>query len=1461
MAEGIHVPTEISRGLEDRPTAIQEAPKEPHIAGQTSEKGELETREADRAGAESRRGEVSEVVVNGIDFQQFIIDNPREDERSSVPPHANEKTKNAPTYASFGDKTTTASTNAHGYLTQITRYLGVGQSGFVCVDLPGVPQPSDVHDRAEKLMALSTHNDEAIAAYFNEDIPVELGKAAEMLPTLEFIHNRWPLFTTQPTDHPYFTKAIQHIVFQDIVFQQYRYESTTEGSVTIPSTFFISADLLIRELDFIDQKNQFNKDTSQSSQYSQSLGANDRNLILTHENINESYKVALAIAVFVNGEAQPIEHYMGDWYQTKGEEDRGHQLRPLEPLLVTLAFKLVPLQAEIEENVPLISKSDLSNAYKAFTAPSFTKLTFSADPHLDFALRRNLEHILSVCSIPVGSIPLESEGSKVALTCGDISGHRIVTSATFFAFHFLLSMFEYLEKPEPQQGQSKDKQEHTLAQCKCRKDKRSACERAFLAALRNRIKDTCRAHLTWIEQTGIMRVTWKEGQTKDMRELLGADYWITGTKIPHMSSKEVLSPKSLSDWPLNIIKFADFAIRTKNEEIKGLFEERGNSLRSSVGDWVEALDLENARGFYAIPRPLSKSRPGQKRYRLEDHVWMWRALLSIKRLGLQKELKTSKTSPTKPPRIGPSGRPDLKNPLHHSYTPADFQSKAIRRFTTENNVSRRKMVAISRTASASRFLFHSTDTALFYDTWTPLFDKSDTLWIATNDVQRFHKGNEDLEWGNPLRYALAMMMAKNGHPINTRSPSSMFTIAKDILLGSSSRNGIFPGQLQPGSKEPDFSWKDFHWQASFEVPCILWECRLNVEDSKKPEEANPVNPTAGQPIQIDPQKESQTLEMRKSIPFNILIDEKSIVELSDEWLYDYPEFLDSNDDIEGSRKSIKLIIKPSDTLLRGVVVDVPRSDGAGHCQQLENGFNASCNLDIYDRFNRPRTAQDAKKRLIWLPNPNSDTKELCILASPKAEQECLEEFFEKHDYKRKYFFDEVIATSNLWKTEFHLSSYQVFEAREGRRKGDQAHEGKRKGDLNFLGGSMVMRRAGTGFRFVGDFWDRYWTCHVLEHEPTEDSQREQSFDPDKKDDLLKRFKELIRPEDTLSKFERDKEPWRQRKVLELLLFDLMLKKIAGRYGEMFEQTGERLSSLFPRAKTAGIDRTDVLLVLHTLLSIPMNTSAYSEFRKKWPAFQYTLQVMEEDLKENLEKIGFWRDRESERQLERPRWTRNDERKYRPVISKVTASNNQRIRILEHYLADIRSLRLSLERMSDSTRDELNYESAENVRFFTYVTVIFLPLGFATGIFSMNAAPGKKTLNGMVITAIITVIVTIIVLTLIRPVLTVTRPIRLKASAWLDSLRKAREDDAENSRNSSPIHNHQIIKVASNLQPTLDKEPALSRLLRRVKDVFSVRAARPMKPNHHPPDLERGQKTQEKHVDDNSLGNEKPLDPK
>lgn len=53
----------------------------------------------------------------------------------------------------------------------------------------------------------------------------------------------------------------------------------------------------------------------------------------------------------------------------------------------------------------------------------------SPSDHIEYLIWRNLEHILSVCSVPVGP-KRDGEIQPIALTCGDLSMHRVCTSAS-----------------------------------------------------------------------------------------------------------------------------------------------------------------------------------------------------------------------------------------------------------------------------------------------------------------------------------------------------------------------------------------------------------------------------------------------------------------------------------------------------------------------------------------------------------------------------------------------------------------------------------------------------------------------------------------------------------------------------------------------------------------------------------------------------------------------------------------------------------------------------------------------------------------------------------------------------------------------------------------------------------------------------------------------------------------------
>ncbi|UZP46449.1 hypothetical protein NXS19_014261 [Fusarium pseudograminearum] len=121
------------------------------------------------------------------------------------------------------------------------------------------------------------------------------------------------------------------------------------------------------------------------------------------------------------------------------------------------------------------------------------------------------------------------------------------------------------------------------------------------------------------------------------------------------------------------------------------------------------------------------------------------------------------------------------------------------------------------------------------------------------------------------------------------------------------------------------------------------------------------------------------------------------------------------------------------------------------------------------------------------------------------------------------------------------------------------------------------------------------------------------------------------------------------------------------------------------------------------------------------------------------------DREHERQNEPPRWTFNDEIRYRTIISKMLIQNNHSVQALRHTHANISQfkdmLTIELERMSN----EMDRRREDNIKRFTYVTVIFLPLSFGTGVFSMSDAPSGQTLQSMIKTSAVAFVATALLL--------------------------------------------------------------------------------------------------------------------
>jgi len=279
------------------------------------------------------------------------------------------------------------------------------------------------------------------------------------------------------------------------------------------------------------------------------------------------------------------------------------------------------------------------------------------------------------------------------------------------------------------------------------------------------------------------------------------------------------------------------------------------------------------------------------------------------------------------------------------FTADGMRKQNLRRFTLFNDVVRSHMLSVTRSARETRFLLHDRDTVLYYGLEWRFFDGEEKGWkrLVQNQTEHDKDCNDESQWDSPLRYGLAIEMANQNHQFDRDFPASEMHIhAKTVIMNSSSENGLFPGQLND-DKEPTLFdreiFRDFYFHAGFEIPYILLRSQKKVEQSQSQSGGGPVGDSeemvvdsgfvqvqqqtrppartrearsqsrsrdgspirdtiADRPLQdyLDLRSDGQTFAIERTLkrqnPYGRLIDLSNIVEVPEEWLYKYPDFLD-----------------------------------------------------------------------------------------------------------------------------------------------------------------------------------------------------------------------------------------------------------------------------------------------------------------------------------------------------------------------------------------------------------------------------------------------------------------------------------------------------------------------------------------------------------------------------------------
>lgn len=921
--------------------------------------------------------------------------------------------------------------------------------------------------------------------------------------------------------------------------------------------------------------------------------------------------------------------------------------------------------------------------------------------------------------------------------------------------------------------------------------------------LKNRIKRVCKGHIIWLLH---------KAEVSSYTFCLRGDYFVTGRTVPLVkgvdewdSADSFVLKDAVTDNPLHIIKACNFIKCYKEEGELG-----SNFLKCICFRWILMLSKTDKRGKFAWPHRDTIGRE-TKLFRLDDHVWVWRALKSLQEQGIWSEAEWYDSS-TKDHLVqadnledeeddeedgsGKSEKEmmtqddkDLAN-IMKAYTPNEVQRQVLQRFTIlESDITQRRMLAVTRSTERTRFLFHARDTALFYGAnWGFFSASSQLLWDNTIDAQRLHSEDDANQWDNAIRFGLGLIMGTQGFKFGNLDPGQLIQRGIHVLFGSTSPNGLFPGQLDETNQQPTLFYRDrfrdFYFHAGFEIPFILLHsAKLVCEFYERAQDLPSITVTmpenrnqnsdmvhsqietglaASRPVEqrkdaTTPGTAQQSTSLKKILPFGsgTRVDQRSIVELSDEWLYNYPSFLDGDETdfvesvkILSSRQqlleassSFEVALRDASASLghrshfwgndmfgrgRTAIIDIRPKKGRrrgwredlfwAHTQLRNNQ-----GLQDYLSNSEPRTAESAKKRLMWISEADPLTLLICYIYTPDARKESLSLFFNRHSNHDAYFYDDPTRVSNSWETEMHLSFYMLTSADPPKYNTRSIYASTEAGYTDFPYSGMIrdkttgseasvssrkkIFRSSFGFHFDGDFFDRYWTCYFIEHVPTTASTWTLPFN-----DGSKTFKG---------------NSWHQRKVLELHLCDRILDLMLKGSGDILEESRQ---------------------VLHVKAGfLAYTVDNHDEFKKRsdlWESIQPILRTVHDELSTTFSTLQKWASREKDREAEAPRWTRNDERKYRGILNKLEGSTSRKIADVERVLSKIDSLEKFLDSYFDKTRARL---SNENMLTFTYVTVIFLPLGFAASIFSMAEAPGHVLLTQMIVTAVVTLLLTVIIL--------------------------------------------------------------------------------------------------------------------
>lgn len=324
------------------------------------------------------------------------------------------------TYASFGDGGTTASVNGYGTIMRLNRYLGGENSPSKMFGLEFFDggHPYFVRYRADVFQEQLLNPNSGFGLQI-----MGIDSLQPTIPNLEFLHDRWPQLTYSVKG---FNVRVQLFCQKGTVIQHFTVTNTLDSAENLDLT--LALDFLIHDLDYMNFPVEEATKEYEHGPHGHSVIVLDK----TTERKNEDgtlEQVGVLVGLFRNGES---EKYLFSSTQDISTRRRVKKcsLQGSETLELTAAFRLQYLKRSSvwKDFIMPISDMDVSEIVQK-PVLALDRWPFPGNHDLSWHLRRNLEHILSVCSIPLED-ERDHSVTPIALTCGDFGDHLVSVSGS-----------------------------------------------------------------------------------------------------------------------------------------------------------------------------------------------------------------------------------------------------------------------------------------------------------------------------------------------------------------------------------------------------------------------------------------------------------------------------------------------------------------------------------------------------------------------------------------------------------------------------------------------------------------------------------------------------------------------------------------------------------------------------------------------------------------------------------------------------------------------------------------------------------------------------------------------------------------------------------------------------------------------------------------------------------------------